>query len=95
MRGLMDMIINTQELTDTYDVNLYDNQVTGWMKEFELINPLNNQSFTGRLYWNSDDGYSIYWDKHAPKLAERPDFEYALDGALEKIDSLYNIVDEV
>ena len=79
---MMKMNIDTRELTDTYDVNLYDNEVTGWVKEFELVNPLNNQSFTGRLYWDVEDGYSIFWDKHAPKLADRLDFEYALDGAL-------------
>jgi hypothetical protein len=92
------MNIDTRELTDTYDINMYDNEITGWMKEFELVNPLNNQSFTGRLYWNSDDGYSIYWDTNEPKLAKREDFEYALDNALiefEKKYVPYNTAEEI
>jgi hypothetical protein len=88
------MIIDSKELLQTYDVNMYDHEVTGWMKEFELVNPLNNQSFAGRLYWNSDDGYSIYWDDNEPKLAEREDFEYALDTAL-NTEHLVNQMDEV
>jgi len=76
------MNIDARELIDTYDVNLYGEAVTGTMKEFELVNPLNNQSFTGRLYWNSNDGYDIYWDKHAPELAKRDFFESALDTVL-------------
>lgn len=88
------MNIDAKELLQTYDVNMYDYEVTGWMKEFELVNPLNNKSFTGRLYWNSDDGYSIYWDKNEPKLSERDDFEYALDTALD-IERLANQTEEI
>lgn len=89
------MNIDPKELLETYDINLYDTRTTGIMKEFELVNPLNNQSFTGRLYWNENDGYDIYWDKHAPELAKRDFFESALDAALTTQASLYNIVDEV
>jgi hypothetical protein len=75
-------VIGVKELTDTYDVNLYDTRVTGMMKEFELVNPLNNHSYTGRLYWNENDGYDIYWTTSAPLLAKRDFFESALDAAL-------------
>ena len=75
-------VIGVKELTDTYDVHLYDNRTTGWMKEFELVNGLNNHSFTGRLYWNENDGYEIFWTTSAPILAERDFFESALDAAL-------------
>ena len=93
------MNIDAKELLDTYDVNLYDTRTTGIMKEFELVNPLNNQSFTGRLYQNENDGYDIYWDKHAPELAKRDYFESALDAILttkEHFDSVpYNTAEEV
>lgn len=88
------MNIDPKELLETYDVNLYDERTTGTMKEFELINPLNNQSFPGRLYWNENDGYDIYWDKHAPVLAERDYFESALDAVLSVV-RLANQTDEV
>ena len=96
----MKMNIDMKELMETYDVNLYGERVTGTMKEFELVNPLNNQSFAGKLYWNENDGYDIYWDKHAPELAKRDCFESALDSALNKSDSIlyglpYNTEDEV
>jgi hypothetical protein len=88
------MNIDPKELLDTYDVNLYDTRTTGTMKEFELVNPLNNQSFTGRLYWNENDGYDIYWDKHAPELAKRDYFESALDAALSVV-RLANQTEEI
>lgn len=80
------MNIDAKELTQTYDVNLYDHLITGFMKEFELVNPLNNQSFSGRLYWNSNDGYDIYWDKSAPELSKRDDFNSALDSVLTELE---------
>lgn len=90
------MNIDVKELLETYDINLYDTRVTGIMKEFELVNPLNNQSFAGRLYWNENDGYDIYWEQPAaPALAERDYFESALDAALTTQAALYNKVDEV
>lgn len=89
------MNIDLKELLETYDVNLYETRTTGMMKEFELVNPLNNNSFTGRLYWNENDGYEIYWTKSSPELASRDFFESALDAALTTQASLYNIVDKV
>lgn len=88
------MNIDAKEVMDTYDVNLYDTKTIGIMKEFELVNPLNNQSFSGRLYWNDNDGYSIYWDGQEPVLAKRDYFALALDDAL-NTKSLYNIADKV
>jgi hypothetical protein len=89
------MNIDPKELLETYDVNLYDTRVTGMMKEFELVNPLNNHSYTGRLYWNENDGYEIYWTTSSPLLAERDYFESALDAALTTQASLYNKVEDV
>jgi hypothetical protein len=87
------MNIDPKELLETYDVNLYDTRVTGMMKEFELVNPLNNHSYTGRLYWNENDGYEIYWTTPSPLLAERDYFESALDAVLTTQASLYNKVE--
>ena len=89
------MNIDPKELLETYDVNLYETRTTGMMKEFELVNPLNNNSFTGRLYWNENDGYEIYWTTSSPELAKRDYFESALDTVLTVQASLYNKVDEV
>ena len=50
---------------------------TGFAKSI-LLNDGTNQ-YSGRLHWDSHDGYSMYWDGVEAPESDRPEFEYILD----------------
>lgn len=50
---------------------------TGFTKSI-ILNDGTNQ-YSGRLYWDSHDGYEMMWDSKKPPEADRPEFEYTLD----------------
>ena len=67
------------EVLSTFEVNISWPDLTGWKKRFSLVDD-NNVKYTGRLYWDEDDGYRVYWDDDKfPDMANRPEFEYVLD----------------
>lgn len=71
--------VTLDELKDSFNVDISWAKTLSWVKTFHLTN-LTGAKFSGRLYWDSNDGYSIYWDNDmAPVMADRPEFEYTLD----------------
>lgn len=84
MSGFNVSPISKQEMLDRFDVLQYRHNVTGYARVFKLSDTNSDSQYSGILYWNSDDGYSIYWDGQAPKDWERPEFEYMLDSILEE-----------
>jgi hypothetical protein len=71
--------VTLNELRESFNINISWPKTLGWVKSFDLTNGAGIK-FSGRLYWDANDGYTIYWDNDkAPEMADRPEFEYMLD----------------
>ena len=64
-------------LMDKYMISSDEKMSTGVTKSI-ILNDGTNQ-YSGRLHWDSHDGYSMAWDTSSPPEAYRPEFEYVLD----------------
>ena len=79
----------TAEVTRTEILNKYMVQstgiaTTGWTKYIVLDTGATNGRYSGRLHWDSNDGYRMFWDdERIPNEAYRPEFEYILDSITE------------
>ena len=69
--------VSVMELLDKYMISSDGKVSTGFTKSI-ILNDGTNQ-YSGRLYWDSHDGYEMIWDKTIPPEADRPEFEYILD----------------
>ena len=69
--------VSVMELLDKYMISSDGKVSTGFAKSI-ILNDGTNQ-YSGRLYWDSHDGYEMIWDKTIPPEADRPEFEYILD----------------
>jgi hypothetical protein len=69
--------VSIMELMDKYMISYDEKMSTGFSKSI-ILNDGDNQ-YSGRLHWDSHDGYSMFWDTSAPPEADRPEFEYILD----------------
>jgi len=69
--------VSVMELLDKYMISSDGKLETGFSKSI-ILNDGTNQ-YSGRLHWNSNDGYSMAWDTQQPPEADRPEFEYTLD----------------
>ena len=69
--------VSVMELLDKYMISSDGKVSTGFAKSI-ILNDGTNQ-YSGRLYWDSHDGYEMIWDKTTPPEADRPEFEYILD----------------
>lgn len=69
--------VTITELMDTYMISSDEKMSTGFSKSIILNDGINQ--YSGRLHWDSHDGYSMAWDTSAPPEADRPEFEYVLD----------------
>lgn len=71
--------VSIKEMMDKYMISSSDTETIGWKRHIILSTDTN--SYMGRLYWDSDDGYEMYWDddSQVPPEASRPEFEYVLD----------------
>lgn len=69
--------VSVMELLDKYMISSDGKLETGFSKSI-ILNDGTNQ-YSGRLHWNSNDGYSMGWDTQQPPEADRPEFEYTLD----------------
>ena len=69
--------VTISELMNKYMISSDGKVSTGFTKSI-ILNDGTNQ-YSGRLHWNSNDGYSMGWDTSAPPEADRPEFEYVLD----------------
>jgi hypothetical protein len=76
--------VTRKEILDKYMVQSSGIATTGWTKYITLHTGKANGDYTGRLYWDSNDGYRMYWDDDKmPEEAYRPEFEYILDSITE------------
>ena len=73
--------VSVMELLDKYMISSDGKTSTGFTKSI-LLNDGTNQ-YSGRLHWDSHDGYTMVWDTTTPPEADRPEFEYALDSITE------------
>ena len=69
--------VTVSEIMKKYMVSSDGKVSTGFAKSI-ILNDGTNQ-YSGRLYWDSHDGYEMIWDKTTPPEADRPEFEYILD----------------
>ena len=71
--------VTYKELDESFKVNISWPKTIGYVKTFDITNGAGIK-FSGRLYWGSNDGFTIYWDNEkAPEMAGRPDFASVLD----------------
>jgi hypothetical protein len=73
--------VTVMELLDKYMISSDGKVSTGFAKSI-ILNDGTNQ-YSGRLYWDSHDGYEMIWDNTSPPEADRPEFEYSLDSITE------------
>jgi hypothetical protein len=69
--------VTVSEIMKKYMVSCTGKGETGWEKHI-LLND-GEKHYSGRLYWDSHDGYECHWDGAIPPEADRPEFEYTLD----------------
>jgi hypothetical protein len=69
--------VSVSELMGKYMISSDGKTSTGFTKSI-ILNDGTNQ-YSGRLHWDSNDGYSMAWDTQQPPEADRPEFEYILD----------------
>ena len=71
--------VSIQEIMDKYMISSSPQEIIGWRRH--VIISTDTNSYMGRLYWDSNDGYDMYWDddSQVPPEASRPEFEYVLD----------------
>ncbi len=69
--------VTVSELMGKYMISTDGKTSTGFTKSI-ILNDGTNQ-YSGRLHWDSHDGYSMFWDGGYPPEADRPEFEYILD----------------
>ena len=69
--------VTVRELMEKYMISTDGKTSTGFSKSI-ILNDGTNQ-YSGRLHWDSNDGYSMGWDTQQPPEADRPEFEYILD----------------
>lgn len=71
--------VTIQEMMDKYMISSSDTETIGWRRHIILND--SDTNYMGRLYWDSDNGYEMYWDdeSNTPPESKRPEFEYVLD----------------
>lgn len=71
--------VTHEELDESFNIKISWPKTIAFVKTFSLTNGA-GVTFSGRLYWDANDGYTIQWDNDkAPEMADRPEFEYVLD----------------
>ena len=72
--------VTIREILDKYMIQSGGIKSTGWTKYIEMNTGKINGKYTGKLHWDSVDGYMMQWDDdRIPKEAYRPEFEYVID----------------
>lgn len=75
--------VTMQEMKNAYKVIDYVREESAWVKHITMVDKDSNTVYTGRLYWDSHDGYDTAWDDAIPPQGMRPEFEYILDSMTE------------
>lgn len=73
--------VSVMELLDKYMISSDGKTSTGFTKSIILNDGINQ--YSGRLHWDSNDGYTMAWDTQPAPEADRPEFEYSLDSITE------------
>lgn len=72
--------VTLDELKKEFNVDISWAKTIAWVKTFKMRGFSDGVTYSGRLYWDSNDGYTVHWDNDvAPAMADRPEFEYTLD----------------
>jgi hypothetical protein len=75
--------VTREEILRKYMVLSGKKETNGWAKHIRLHTG-GKDEYVGTLYWDSNDGYRMYWDDDKiPAEAYRPEFEYVLDSITE------------
>ena len=69
--------VTVTELMDKYMISSDEKMSTGFAKSIILND--GTEKYSGRLHWDSQDGYAMTWYTQQPPEADRPEFEYVLD----------------
>jgi hypothetical protein len=67
-----------EQLQNKYVIQSSGPKVTSWVKDVIFIVD-GITRYEGRLRWNENDGYEMFWDDKVPLEADRPEFNYILD----------------
>lgn len=92
MTNLQEKPVTKNELLESFKVRQMFRQETSWVKHLEFTDTNSGERYRGRLRWNENDGYVMFWDNKLPDnltgMWMRPEFEYVLDSYTEDI---YNV----
>jgi len=70
--------VTGEELQNKYMIQSSHPVVTSWVKDVMfIVDGLTR--YEGRLRWDANNGYEMFWDDRTPPEADRPEFEYILD----------------
>jgi hypothetical protein len=83
--------VTKTELESKFMIQHTRTQVTSWVKYIVLNDGSLKGEYSGRLRWDADDGYEMFWETVPPKMAERPEFEYILDSITQDREYRYVI----
>ena len=84
MSDFNDTPISVNEVLERFAINEVKHEQTGFVRHLQLADTNLGKTYSGRLYWDTHDGYSMMWDDDKPEEADRPEFEYVLDSICER-----------
>ena len=84
MNDYNDTPISVLEVLERFTINEVKHEQTGFVRHLQLADTNLGKTYSGRLYWDSNDGYSMWWDGDKPEGTDRPEFEYVLDSICER-----------
>lgn len=84
MKSYNESPISNQEVASKFDAFQYRVMNTGYSRVFKLSDTNSGTWYSGRLYWDINDGFDIIWDGAKPEESYRDDFAYQLDSILEE-----------
>lgn len=76
--------VTGEELLSLYNIVSVGSRVKSWVKPFILESlDTDYKDYIGRLHWDEDNGYEVFWETEPAPQADRPEFEYILDSLIE------------
>jgi hypothetical protein len=73
-------VVTLDELKKTFNVEVSWPKTIAYVKTFKIRSYSDGTTYSGRLYWDANDGFSVYWEGDgAPAMAFEEDFLYTLD----------------
>lgn len=71
--------VTLDALKKEFNVDVSWPKAIAYVKTFKIRSYSDGTTYSGRLYWDSNDGFTVYWETKAPEMALEEDFLYALD----------------